>query len=163
MSKGPVVSDTSPLISLLEIKKLSLLRDLYTEVLIPRAVENEFLDKFPTASREALDNAPWIRVVDLQDPHKIAEYANLDLGEAEALVLVDEKKARLVLMDENRGRKAAKARGFIVKRTLALLLEAKEKGLIDKAEPYVIALKESGMYITDSVIRRVLEMAGEAD
>ena len=163
MSVAPVVSDTSPLISLLKIKKLSLLRDVYTEILIPRAVKNEFLEKFPAASQEALDNAPWIKVVDLPDPQKTADYARIDLGEAEALVLVEEIKARLILMDDMKGRKEAKARGFVFKGTAGVLLEAKEKGLIDKVKPYLIALKKTGTYLSPSVIRLALEMAGEAD
>ena len=163
MSVKPVISDTSPLISLLKIKKLSLLRDVYTEILIPREVENEFLEKFPAASREALDNAPWIKVVDLQDPQKTADYARIDLGEAEALVLVEEKKAGLILMDDMKGRKEAKARGFVFKGTAGVLLEAKEKGLIDKVKPYLIALKKTGTYLSPSVIRQALKMAGEAD
>ncbi len=163
MSVAPVVSDTSPLISLLEIKKLSLLRDLYTEILIPREVENEFLEKFPAASREELDNAPWIKVVDLQDPQKIADYTRINLGEAAALVLVEEKKAGLVLMDDMKGRKEAKARGFVFKGTAGVLVEAKENGLIDKVKPHLIALKKTGTYLSDSVIRAALRAAGEAD
>ncbi len=163
MSIGPIVSDNSPLVGLLEINLLSLLRDLYTEVLIPRAVESEFLQWSPIARREALDNAPWIRVVDLQDPQKISDYGNLGLGEAEALALADENKARLVLIDEEEGRKIAEERGFAVKGTVGILLEAKEKRLIDKVEPHLIALKKSGMHISDSLIRLALEMASEAD
>ncbi len=163
MSVAPVVSDTSPLISLLKIEKLFLLRDLYTEILIPREVENEFLEKFPAASREALDNAPWIRVVDLQNPQKIADYARINLGEAAALVLVEEKKARLILMDDMKGRKEAKARGFVVKGTAGVLLEAKEKDLINKVKPHLMAMKKSGTYLSDSIIRAALEKAGETD
>ena len=162
MSVGPVVSDTGPLSSLSKIDKLSFLQDLYTEILIPRAVENEFLQWSPVARRETLDNSPWIAVVDLQDPQKTADYP-LDIGEAAALALADEKKARLVLMDDNNGREEAEERGFIVKGTVGVLMEAKEKRLIDKVEPHLIALKESGMYLGESFIRLALEMAGEAD
>ncbi len=163
MSVKPVISDTSPLIALSKIQKLSLLRDLYTEVLIPRAVENEFLQKFPIARQEELDNAPWIRVVDLQDPQKAAANVRLGLGEAEALVLADEKKARLVLMDEKKGRKAAREGEFIVKRMADILLEAKKKRLIDMVEPYLNALKAKGERLSDPMIHKILKAAGEAD
>ncbi len=162
MSVGPVVSDNSPLVFLWRLNLLSLLRDLYTEVLIPRAVEEEFLKKFSTARRETLDNSPWIVVVDLQDPEKIAEYP-LDKGEAAALVLADEKKARLVLLDEAEGRKVAKARGFIITGVLGILLEAKKKRLIDMVEPNIIALEASGKRISKSLRYKVLKEAGEAD
>ena len=163
MSVTPVVSDTSPLIALSKIEKLSLLRDLYTEVLIPRAVENEFLQKFPTDRREALDNAPWIRVVDLQDPQNAARYARLDDGEAEALALADEKGARIILIDEKKARKAAIARGFIAKRIPYILLDAKGNRLIDAIKPHLIELKNKGEGLSDSLIHEILKAAGEAD
>ena len=163
MSIGPVVSDNSPLVGLFNLNLLSLFRDLYTEVLIPRAVENEFLRWSPIARREALDNAPWIRVVDLQDPQNAGDGNRPSEGEAAALALADEKKARLVLLDDKKARKEAKERGFIVKGTVGVLLEAKEKRLIDKVEPHLIALKDSGVRLGESFIRLALEMAGEAD
>ena len=43
MTDKPVISNTSPLIGLSGINLLSLYRDIYTEVWIPKEVENEFL------------------------------------------------------------------------------------------------------------------------
>ena len=50
----PVISNNSPLVGLFGINRLSLLRDLYTEVWIPKVVEKEFLKKDPVVRREAL-------------------------------------------------------------------------------------------------------------
>ena len=58
----PVISNTSPLIGLLGLNCLPLLRDLYTEVWIPREVEKEFLVVDETFYREVLNKAPWIIV-----------------------------------------------------------------------------------------------------
>ena len=73
----PVISNNSPLVGLFGLNLLSLLRDLYTEVWIPRKVENEFLKKDPIVRREALENAPWIKTVDLTDPQTAAVYVEL--------------------------------------------------------------------------------------
>ena len=54
----PVISNTSPLIGLFGINRLSLLRDLYTEVWIPRKVEQEFLEVDETFYRTVLNGAP---------------------------------------------------------------------------------------------------------
>ena len=43
MSENPVISNMSPLVGLWTLGLLPLLRDLYTEVLIPAEVQNEFL------------------------------------------------------------------------------------------------------------------------
>ena len=80
----PVISDTSPLIGLLRLNCLPLLRDLYTEVWIPREVEKEFLVVDQTFYREVLNKAPWIKVVDVTNSQAV------------------EHDARLVILDENR-------------------------------------------------------------
>ena len=43
----PVISNNGPLVGLWGLNLLSLLRDLYTEVWIPREVEKEFFKKYP--------------------------------------------------------------------------------------------------------------------
>ena len=132
----PVISNNSPLVGLFGLNLLSLLRDLYTEVWIPRKVEKEFLKKDPVVRREALEDAPWIKTVDLTDPQTAAVYAELDGGEAETLALADEYDARLVLLDEKIGRRTAEEAGLRVKGTIGILLEAESEGLIDVIKPF---------------------------
>ena len=61
-----VVSDTTPLISLMKIDRLSLVRDLFGEILIPRAVFEELTSdpRFPAESRQIAD-AGYIQCVDI--------------------------------------------------------------------------------------------------
>ena len=159
----PVISNNSPLVGLFGINRLSLLRDLYAEVWIPKEVEREFLKKYPIVRREALENAPWIKTVDLTDPRTAAVHTGLDDGEAHALALADEHDARLVLLDENKGRRKAKEIGLTVKGTVGILLEAKDKGLIDTIKPLLIQLRDNGMCLSESLINNALQEAGETD
>ena len=159
----PVISNNSPLVGLFGLNRLSLLRDLYTEVWIPREVEREFLKKYPIVRREALENAPWIKTVDLTDPQAAAVYATLDDGEAHALALANEHEARLVLLDDSDGRQEAKEIGLTVKGTVGVLLEAKEEGLIDVIKPLLIRLRDNGMHLSESLINDALQDAGEMD
>ncbi len=159
----PVVSNNSPLVGLLGINLLSLLRDLYTEVWIPRKVEKEFLRKDPIVRREALENAPWIKTVDLTDPRTAAVHAELDEGEAEALALANEHDARLVLLDEKKGRQKAKQIGLTAMGIVGVLQEAKEEGLIDAIKPLLIRLQDNGIHLSESLINNALQDAGEAD
>ena len=159
----PVVSNNSPLVGLLGINLLSLLRDLYTEVWIPRKVEKEFLKKDPIVRREALENAPWIKTVDLTDPQTAAVHAELDEGEAEALALANEHDARLVLLDEKKGRQKAKQIGLTAIGIVGVLQEAKEEGLIDAIKPLLIQLQDNGIHLSESLINNALQDAGEAD
>ena len=159
----PVISNNSPLVGLFGLNLLSLLKDLYTEVWIPREVEKEFLKKDPIVRREALKNAPWIKTVDLTNPQAAAVYIGLDAGEAEALTLADEHDARLILLDEKIGRREAKKIGLAVKGTAGILLEAKKEGLIDVVEPLLIRLQDNGMHLSERLINKALQAAGEAD
>ena len=159
----PVISNNSPLVGLFGINLLSLLRDLYTEVWIPRKVEKEFLKKDPIVRREALENALWIKTVDLTNPQTAAVHAELDDGEAHALALADEHDAHLVLLDEKEGRQKAKKIGLMTKGTVGILLEAKEAGLIDAIKPLLIRLRDNGIHLSESLINNALQEAGEVD
>ena len=163
MPKKPVISNTSPLIGLWGLNRLSLLRDLYTEVWIPRKVEKEFLAVDETIHLEALKKAPWIKTVDLTDPQATAVHVGLDAGEAEVLALADEHDARLILLDEKIGRRAAEKIGLTVKGTAGVLLEAKKEGLIDVVKPLLIRLRDNGMHLSEQFINIALQAAGETN
>ena len=159
----PVISNTSPLIGLLGLNCLPLLRDLYTEVWIPREVEKEFLVVDDTFYREVLNKAPWIKVVDVTNSQSATIYQGIDAGEAEVFALAVEHDARLVILDENKGRQRATKIGLKVKGTLGVLLEAKEEGLIVAIKPLLIQLRANGIRLSESLINKVLHEAGEID
>ena len=157
----PVISNTSPLIGLFGINRLSLLRDLYTEVWIPRKVEQEFLEVDETFYRTVLNRTPWIKVVDLINPQSAAIYQDIDAGEAEVFALAAEHDARFVIIDDMAARQEAEEIGLPFKGTVGILLEAKEKGLIDVIKPLLIRLRDNGMHLGESLINNALQSAGE--
>ena len=161
MPKKPVISNNGPLVGLWGLDFLFLLRDLYTEVWIPREVEKEFLGIKRESRQEALDNAPWIKVVDLKNPQTALVYGKLDPGEAEVFALADEHNARLIIIDEHKARQEASKMGLSFKGTVGVLLEAREEGLIDEIKPLLIVLQEKGMYLDESLIAYALREAGE--
>ena len=161
MPTEPIICNTSPLIGLSGINLLSVLRDLYTEVWIPREVENEFLAIDETIHRNILNNAPWIKTVDLTDSQKAEVYVGIDVGEAEVLALASEHEACLVLIDEKKARRMAQDIGLNVKGTVGILLEAKNKGLIDAIKPLVIEMRNNGIRLSESLIEFTLKVADE--
>jgi predicted nucleic acid-binding protein len=162
MPDRPVVLNNTPLVSLQVLGRLDLLRDLFGEVLIPRAVEEEFLAAEGSARREALASSSWIRTIELSHPRRALAYVGLDRGEAAVLTLAEELDARLVILDERKARRYAERMGLPFTGTLGVLLLAKEAGRIDSVSACVTRLQEAGLFLTREIVRRTLEIAGEA-
>jgi uncharacterized protein len=162
MPDRPVVLNNTPLVAFWVLGRLDLLRELFDEVLIPPAVEAEFLAVEETVRREALGRAPWIKTAALSHPRRELAYADLDQGEAEVLALGEERDARLVIIDERKGRRYAERMGLPRTGSLGVLLLAKQAALIDSVVPSIAKLQEAGLFLSPELVRRALELAGEA-
>lgn len=162
MPVGPVITNNTPLISLLLLGKLNLLSELFGEVLIPSAVLDEFLASDPAIRRRAISDQPNLQVASLADPQKALAFVGLDSGESEVLALALERSARLVIVDERKARRYARRIQIPVTGTLGILLLAKEKGLLDSIAPPILALQQAGLYLHPSLVASVLSLAKEA-
>jgi len=161
MPDGPVVSNNTPLVALAHLGRLDLLQELFGTVLIPTAVHHEFLGVDQRARRELLENSSWLGIARLKQPRRVHAYRGLDQGEAETLALAEEKEARLVLIDEKKGRAVAHRMGFPLLGTLGILLLAKEKMLLPSIGKEVKKLQKAGIYLRAALVTRVLAMADE--
>ncbi len=103
----------------------------------------------------------WIKIEQIQDRKSIAYFLDLDKGEAEAIVLATESEADLILLDESPGRFHAKHAGLRVTGTIGILVKAKKQGLISELKPLILELKEKGVWLSESLIERILELANE--
>ena len=151
MPAGPVIANNTPLVALWTLGRLDLLRDLYGEVWIPQAVYQEFVATEGARRRSALQEATWIVTVPISHAQHAKVYVGLDQGEAEVLALAEEHTARLVIVDEHKGRRYAQRLGISLTGTLGILLLAKERGLI----------RDAVLYLHSELVDRVLELAGE--
>jgi len=159
-----VVSDTSPVLNLARIGRLELLRLLYRQVLIPSAVNDEL-----TASGSDLPAAvdfaseQWLIVAAPKDRDRIREIrADLDAGEAEAIVLAIERRAGLLLMDERRGRRIATGAGLKITGLLGVVARAKRAGIIVLAKPVLDELIQvARFWIGAELYAEVLKALGE--
>ncbi|MTJ15390.1 DUF3368 domain-containing protein [Anabaena sp. UHCC 0187] len=162
-----IVSDTSPITNLAAINQLDLLQKLYTGIVIPTAVYNEMVraGKIVPGAVE-VQTLSWIQkqsVVDSQRVILIQEtQENIDLGEAEAIVLALELKADLLLMDERRGRIVATSYGLQITGLLGVLLQAKRKMLIPAVKILMNQLIEQADFrVSDQLYTTILQAAGE--
>jgi hypothetical protein len=159
-----VVSNTTPLIGLAIVQRFDLLRHLFSEIHIPDAVYDEAV----VAGREAggakreVTDASWIKVVSVSDrPAVEAMLDDLDLGEAETIVLARELDADWVLMDEKKGRRKLTQMGLKKVGTLGILLSAKQAGLLPVIRPDIERLRQQGFSLSQTVIDAVLQKANE--
>jgi len=158
LSTNPVVSDTSPLISLAAVGRLSVLGDLYGEILVPDLVRDEY-EIGRLASELTLAECPWIVVVRV-NPNPSLPVA-LDPGETAAMSLALELSARAILLDERLGRRQAAQLGLPVVGTLGVLLRAKEQGLIPAVTPIVDEMIAHGIRIGTALRTLTLQQSGE--
>ena len=156
-----VISNTTPILSLLKINKLHLLRKLYSTVTIPLAVFNEIENGHKKAYYKDLSKFNWIIIKKIENPDSMERFIELDDGEAEVLILANELNADLVLMDELIGRKYAKHFKFKLTGTIGILLKAKEKGLIKSVKDLLTELTEKGTWLSPKLVSMALKLSNE--
>ena len=156
------ISNTSPLLYLYRIGGIEWLPKLFDEVWTPEAVRNELqAGRSKGYDVPDPDDYSWLNVVNPKSTP--SEWLALDLGTGEiaAMALALENRDRVVLLDDMLARRTAQVAGLQVWGTLKVLLEAKSQGFIDKVEPYVTKLSDSGMWVSAEVKQRILKLAGE--
>lgn len=153
-----IVSNSSPLIVFSRINRLSLLRDLFGEIHIPRAVYEEVVKGRKGA--EIVDNK-WIKIKEIKDKD-FAEYLSkmIGKGEAEAIVLAKEYKSKL-LIDDAQGRKHAELLNLQFMGSLGLLKLAKNRGSINSVKEIIDEMKKQSFRIDEELITMVLKSVGE--
>ena len=146
-----VVTDTSCLIALDRVGHLEILPALFT-VHAPRTVADEFGKRLP-----------WLRVEDVSDVDRVGDLlAELDRGEAEAVVLALSYAGARLLVDERKGRQVAQRLGLEVTGTAGVLLAAKKAELVSEVGPILRELVEDHAFrLGRSQIDTVLRQAGE--
>ena len=129
-----VVSDTTPLISLLKISRLDLLEKLFGEVLTNMTLT------IMSAVKE---------VNNLESVSILKRATGLDQGESEAIVLTDELNAELLLMDEAKGRNVSSQMGLQIMGTIGILMADYEEHELtsNEVKECIDGLKRAGRHI----------------
>lgn len=146
----PVISNSSPLIALGQLRQLELLR-LFEAVTIPLSVAAE-------VKSAALPE--WIRRAPVA-PHALAVPGDVHRGEADAIVLAIQLQTRAVLLDDAGARRWARGLGLRTVGTLGLLLEGKRSGKLLRIRPLIDELRAFDFFVSPAICNRVLWDAGE--
>ena len=155
-----VVLDTGPVISLSIIDKLELLTHLFDKIFVPNAVweelnRSEFFQAFPKI--KAFFESRVKSITRVNELILIADY-----GESESMLLYKELGADFLLIDDKKARSFAEELEINCIGTLAVLIKAKEKGLITDLKPIFENLIQNRRYYSKSVLNKILSGQNES-
>ena len=155
-----IISNTTPIISLASIGKLNVLNELFGEIIICQSVYDEIKAKESYGYKEV--DSDYIKVQAIKGTkYRDLLLSQLDLGEAETIILAIEINADYVIIDDNIGYKIAKNSGLKVIRTLSVLLKAKDKGIIEEIRPLLDEMILKGRWYSKKVYESFLKKIGE--
>jgi len=164
------VSDATPLIYLARLGKLHLLKDLFNQVQIPPEVKVEAVDRGKTKGysdayviEQALNDgwltSPPLRIENISRSGALVEITGIDIGEAQAIILTEQKGEKLVLVDQSNARQVARQIGLTPRGTIFIILTATKRKLISRedAQQMLETLIEANFYLSAKIYRDTLK------
>jgi predicted nucleic acid-binding protein len=155
-----VISDSTTLISLINIERFMLLfrfsdtiiitPSVYSEVTIKKSTKR-ILDKYISLSK--------VKILEVENIKKVKELLiRLDLGESESIVLAEEQNLPLII-DEKKGKKIALSFGLETIGLVGILLVYKKKNYLsnDEIVEIVKELREVSFRVSDALLGLLLE------
>ncbi|NLS78195.1 MAG: DUF3368 domain-containing protein [Chloroflexi bacterium] len=155
------VLNASPVITLARIGYERLLLDQPEEAVMPQAVAAE-IGAGPRSdpARQAVQGGRF-QVVQVRPLPQVLAW-DLGQGETAVLSLALSEPGWTAILDDRAARKCANSLAIPVKGTLAVVILAKQRGLIPSAAEVLRALQAAGLRLDTQVIRSALERgAGE--
>jgi len=152
-----VVSDTSPLLNLALIDRLTLLESQFSSLTVPTQVWDELVagEAGADALRELRDNG-FLTLVEVERSNLFTEiFYELDLGETAAICHAIEHDADLILLDEKDGRRVARRHNLTITGVIGILLRGANDDEIE-LRTELDALREAGFWISETLYTKVL-------
>lgn len=154
-----VVSNTSPISNLAIIGRLDFLLRRYGTVHIPPEVADELAALTHPAGSQRIQTAlasHWLKVKSLKHPVTSLIPFRLDPGETNAIALARELGADVLLIDEKRGREAARQLGLTVAGALGELVYAKFTGWIPNVRDEIYRLRMEARFFIDPAVEKFI-------
>lgn len=148
--------NASPVIALARVGQVELLTRLPRRAIIPRAVEEELLHAPENdAARRAVESGVFKIIETPAPPPEILAW---DLGQGETAVLsyTFAHKKWIAILDDGNARRCARSLSLKVTGTLAIVLLAKQHGLINSAAQVLHDLQNADFRLDDAIIRDAL-------
>lgn len=157
----PIIADSSPLIAFAILNQLELLTVLFSEIYLPPAVLMEISVWSKPYSQQLREFArDKVKPIENQQAVKLLA-KDVDVGEAEAIVLALENGIENIFMDDFKGRKMAQLKGLSPIGTVGALLQAKRNGYLNQIKPSLDKLIVHQIRIGKSLYTQAIQLAGE--
>lgn len=141
---------------------MSLLEEMYGQVIIPEAVARELSAAHPELLVQSMAGFIDVRFVDTSAVQRLTtSFPTLDRGELEALTLAAGEDSALLIVDEVAARGVADQLRIRKIGVLGILRTAKARGLIGPIAPVAKAMMGAGFRIDAGLLARVLRSVGE--
>jgi predicted nucleic acid-binding protein len=161
MYKQAVVN-ASPLIFLSKAGVIHFLQQAAPDIVVPEVVALEVGRRgrnYITA--RTLANNPWVATVEVPVIPPLIQSWDLGPGESAVLAYARTHPGVVAIIDDGAGRRCAETLGVPLLGTLGLIMIAKKRGLIPTARPVIALLKQQGMFLSESIIDRAMDLIGE--
>ena len=145
-----VIADTTCFILLDKIGEMELLRSLFGQVNTTTIIAEEFGSALPQ----------WIKINPVENI-QLPIVLDIDLGEASAIALALEFDRCLLILDDGKGRKAARKLNLNITGTLGIFLRAKREGLISAIWPIIEKVQSTNFRYSQAILDEILSIAGE--
>ncbi len=149
-----VISNTSPLIFLSKLDALTIVQQCFETIIIPKAVETELkglvLPEFIVSKSISNSGAAFVQ----------GALGRLHTGELEAIMLAEETKADLILLDDLAARNMAKRLDLTVMGTVGVLKLANSKSILSASETlayYDELIEKHGLYLSPKILKKLKE------
>ncbi|MEI2582449.1 DUF3368 domain-containing protein [Scytonema sp. PRP1] len=162
MSINRVIINSSPLIVLFKSQQAELLPQLFAEILVPSGVFEEvtMAGEDDAASRQ-LPGISWIKRVEITGLAPEVAAWDLGKGESQVLSLALKTSANSAAIVDDTARRCGQALGITTIGTGGILIRAKRRGLIKNVSSGIEALRDAGLWLSDSVVNLLKQQAGE--
>ena len=157
-----IVIDASPLIILFNSQLADLFPQLFSEIIVPRAVWDEVVSGSTTdVASQQLPLTSWVRVIEVSAISTVIAAWSLGLGESEVLTFAWENYGYRVMVDDAAARRCARILGMGTLGTGGMLVLAKRRGLISSVSSCIELVRDAGLWISDEVVSLLKQEAGE--
>ena len=155
-----VAVDSSCLIGLAQIEIFGLLKKVFAEIYIPRAVYEEVVingrGEAGSGETESALKDGWISMRTVNDQIAVSALTtNLGKGESEVIILCKESGFDYALIDERMAREKAALMGINTMGVLGVMDLAIEMGFAIDKKKLVKQLRKAGFRISDKLYRRM--------